>query len=251
MEPRALMTRRSALMLGAAALAASPARADATRACVVELFTSQGCSSCPPADEFMHELRAMKDVIALTFNVDYWDYLGWRDTLGSPVHSQRQYDYAKARGDMDVYTPQMIVDGGSHYVGSNRNSVMAAIRRSLGSMPSLWIPMSLAGTGSELQINVGVASLAKNRTEATVWLCSVAPEMSVTIEKGENAGKEIVYYNVVRKIVPAGMWVGEPVSLSLPKESLINPECKGGVALLQLGAQGRIIGAASWGVIAS
>lgn len=238
-------------MLGVAALAVRPAYAQAARPCIIELFTSQGCSSCPPADAFMSELRAMKDVIAVTYNVDYWDYLGWRDTLGSSAHSQRQYDYAKARGDMDVYTPQMIVDGGSHYVGSNKREIMAAIRRSLGSMPSLWIPMSLAGNDKEFTINVGVASLAKARTEATVWLAAIAPEIPVKIEKGENAGKDTVYYNVVRRVVPAGMWEGEPVSLTLPKESLAGPECKGGVALLQLGAQGRIIGAASWGSIAA
>src|SRR4051812_34592771 len=116
MEQGPLFTRRNVLVMGAAACAASSAHAATpSHPCVAELFTSQGCSSCPPADALVPELRAMPNVIVLTYNVDYWDYLGWRDTLGNPAHSQRQYDYAKSRGDMDVYTPQIIVDGGSHY----------------------------------------------------------------------------------------------------------------------------------------
>ncbi|CAN5382568.1 DUF1223 domain-containing protein [soil metagenome] len=236
------------MMGAAAALTARSASAAAERPCITELFTSQGCSSCPPADAFMTELRSMKDVIALTYNVDYWDYLGWRDTLASPAHSQRQYDYAKARGDMDVYTPQLIVDGGSHYVGSNKAEVMAAIRRSLASTPSLWVPMSLTGNSTEVAIEIG-ASSAKTNLAATVWLVSVAPEITVKIEKGENAGKDMIYYNVVRKLTPAGMWNGEAASLTMPREGVVSGDCKGGVALLQLGSQGHIIGASTWGAL--
>jgi hypothetical protein len=108
---------------------ARPAFAAIQRPVIVELFTSQGCSSCPPADAFLEELKAGPGVVALSYHVDYWDYLGWRDTLGSPEYSQRQYDYAKSRGDMNVYTPQTIINGGSHFVGSQKSKVSAGIAR--------------------------------------------------------------------------------------------------------------------------
>ncbi|MHA1189152.1 MAG: DUF1223 domain-containing protein, partial [Alphaproteobacteria bacterium] len=97
---------------------------------VVELFTSQGCSSCPPADKYVGDLVDREDVIALSLPVDYWDYLGWKDTLARPENTRRQYEYANARGDNRVYTPQIIVNGGEHFVGSSRKSVERSIRDS-------------------------------------------------------------------------------------------------------------------------
>src|SRR5437868_367863 len=149
------LTRRQVLALAAGAVATGATggvvRADTVRPAIVELFTSQGCSSCPPADAFMMEVRAMKDVVALTYNVDYWDYRGWRDTLASPENSKRQYKYAKARGDMDVYTPQMIIDGATHVVGSQKSAVIAAIKHSLSSPPPMWIPVSIHANDAEFQ----------------------------------------------------------------------------------------------------
>src|SRR5204863_1996025 len=141
---------RTVLALGAGLCAsgiASRLNAGPARPVIVELFTSQGCSSYPPADAFMAELKAVQGVIAMSFNVDYWDYLGWRDTLANPANSQRQYSYAKTRGDMDVYTPQIIVDGTTHFVGSNQAVIRAAIERSLNSSRSTWIPMAITSTG--------------------------------------------------------------------------------------------------------
>jgi hypothetical protein len=242
------ITRRKALGFGAAAaaaLVASPVSASvAKRPTIVELFTSQGCSSCPPADIFMEELSEIDGVIALSYNVDYWDYLGWRDTLGSPAHSQRQYDYAKARGDMDVYTPQMIVDGSSHYVGSEKAAVKAAIRRSMAGKSSLWVPLSFAAEDKEFVVDVAAHSPAPH---ATLWLLAVAPRVSVKIERGENAGRDMSYCNVTRKLVPAGLWKGEALNLRLPREGVMNADTKGCVVLLQSGNVGPIIGAATWG----
>jgi hypothetical protein len=214
---------------------------------VVELFTSQGCSSCPPADAFLQELAEMKRVVALTLNVDYWDYLGWRDTLANSAFSQRQYDYAKARGDMDVYTPQMIVDGGSHYVGSKKKSVLAAVSRSLELQPAVWIPLAIAGSTKEFTITVEGASAP----DATLWVMGIAPNCAVKIEKGENAGHDVVYRNVVRTLVPAGMWHGKALTAALPREGVLGDHGKGVVALLQQGSHGRILGAATWGAIAA
>jgi hypothetical protein len=242
------ITRREALGLGAAALTGGfsvPAEA-AKRPVVVELFTSQGCSSCPPADAFMEELKALPGVIALSINVDYWDYLGWHDTLADKAYSQRQYDYARSRGDMDVYTPQIVVDGITHYVGSNKSAVRAAIERSRAGTPAHWVPISLSGNDKEFIIEVDGRDKSP---EGTIWLMGIAPKISVKIERGENTGREITYYNVVRKLVPAGMWKGEPLTLRLPKSGLLTRECKGCVALLQTGDVGPVIGAASWGQI--
>lgn len=242
------MSRRSLLALGAGATAAGlcpGATQAAGRPVVVELFTSQGCSSCPPADAFMQELTAMKRVIALSFNVDYWDYLGWRDTLANASYSQRQYDYAKARGDMDVYTPQMIVDGGSHYVGSKKQSVLAAISRALEAEPPSWVPIAITGNTQEFTIDVPASS----SPGATLWVMGIAPTCKVKIEKGENAGHDIVYRNVVRTLVPAGKWRGKPLSVTLPREGVLGDHGKGVVALLQKGSVGHILGAATWGAV--
>jgi hypothetical protein len=240
------ITRRQALMLGAGMLAGTVGQARAEeRLSVVELYTSQGCNSCPPADAYMEELARQKGVLALTFNVDYWDYLGWRDTLGSKEFSQRQYDYAKSRGDMDVYTPQMIVDGRTHYVGSNRAAIDQALKRSAGAAPAQWVPIKLKE--SELEVEISVEGGGSGH--ATLWVMALAPRLEVAIEKGENAGKTIAYSNVVRKLVPAGMWHGSPFRVTQSKNALLTPECKGCVALLQSGHVGPIIGIGTWGEV--
>jgi len=221
------------------------ARAEtAARPAVLELFTSQGCSSCPAADAFMEDLAEMPGVISLSYNVDYWDYLGWRDTLATAANSQRQYDYAKARGDMDVYTPQVICDGQSHYVGSKRAAILAAIKRAWANAPANWVPMRIERHDDEFVIEAGAAPAAM--PNGTVWLMSVMPRTTVKIERGENAGKEITYYNVVRNLTPAGMWHGEKLSLNLPVNGVLKNCCTACVALLQTGSVGPVIGAARW-----
>ncbi|MGH6854069.1 MAG: DUF1223 domain-containing protein [Aestuariivirga sp.] len=239
------ISRRQVLALGAGVAAAclgAGANAGLPRPVVVELFTSQGCSSCPPADAFFKELRALPNVVALSYHVDYWDYLGWKDTLGSAACSQRQYDYARARGDMNVYTPQMIVDGRGHLVGSKRPAVLEAIRRAQG-LPK-GISLSLDYKGREMTIEIGSSTSAP---ESTVWLMPVIPKVAVKILRGENAGREIIYYNVVRTPMPAGMWSGEAKTLSLPKDAVLGSGVKGCVALLQQGKTGPILGSARWG----
>ena len=216
------------------------------RTVVVELFTSQGCSSCPPADAFLRDIKAMKGVVALSYHVDYWDYLGWKDTLGSPQFSQRQYDYAKTRGDGDVYTPQMIVDGRVHFVGSSRAKVLAAIGEAKAAPAGAG--MTLTDKGSELVVEIDAAAGA---SEAMVWLVPIVPRLPVKILKGENTGETIDYHNIVRQLMPAGMWHGKATTLALPKDSVITPECKGCVALLQHGKAGPILGVATWGEVSA
>ncbi len=234
-----LISRRAALAIGAGAFVAKFAHANQRRPVVVELFTSQGCSSCPPADALLEELKSSKSVVALSYHVDYWDYLGWKDTLGSPAFTRRQQDYASVRGDGDVYTPQMVIDGRAHAVGSNHASVNAAIAAALDNTA---IDMALKESGNELSIDIGAGE-----GEAMVWLIPIAPKISVKILKGENAGKEITYHNIVRQLVPAGMWHGKATTLTLPKDGVLTPEYKGCVAILQQGKAGPILGVATWG----
>ncbi len=244
-----VMSRRGVLALGAGAAVASltgKSAAGLPRQVVIELFTSQGCSSCPPADAFLGELRAMPNVVALSYHVDYWDYLGWKDTLGSAEFSQRQYDYARARRDMEVYTPQMIVEGRKHYVGSNRTVVLEAIRLAQAEPPG--VSVKLSEEGSELAVEIGSSSSAP---EATLWLMPIVPRVTVKIPKGENTGKDIAYYNVVRALVPAGMWSGEAKALILPKDAVLRPDCKGCVALLQPGKAGPVLGCGQWGEVSA
>jgi hypothetical protein len=247
MNDMRVISRRNALALGVGAAAfavSSPVRAG-TGFALVELFTSQGCSSCPPADAYMEELRHEKGVLALSYNVDYWDYLGWRDTLAAPEHSQRQYDYAKSRGDMDVYTPQAIVNGGNHFIGADRKKIAPAITTAQAASAS-WTPVTIAEKGSEISVSIAAG---KAPPEATVWFMAVAPSVKVKIDRGENSGKEIVYSNVVRKLLPMGMWDGADTKLTFKKDSVLTKDSKACVAIVQEGKAGRILGLGRWGEI--
>lgn len=241
------ITRRRCLALGAglgASLAAGGAQAAAPIDVVVELFSSQGCNSCPPGDRLLTELRDQPGVLALTLHVDYWDYLGWKDTLAGPDFSQRQYDYAKARGDMDVYTPQMIVNGQKQMVGSQRSEVFAVLEQS---RRKAWpVTVTVDDRGKELAVEVGAGT-----GEATLWVMPILDHVKVKIEKGEMAGREVAYTNVVRRLVPAAMWTGTATKVSLPKDGLLTPDSTGCVALLQSGKVGPVLGVAAWGRVTS
>ncbi len=224
---------------------AGPALAGKGGPTVVELFTSQGCSSCPPADAYMGELVKRPDIVALTLNVDYWDYLGWRDTLGSAEYSRRQRDYAAYRGDGQVYTPQMVIDGRHHVVGSRRGAVEQAIR----AVNHRNIPVSMKEADGQVIVDIGARPADYPAVEATVWVAMVVPEISVEIARGENTGRKISYFNVTRKLMPAGMWKGEAVRMALPKKDLFVDGATGCAALLQADGAGPILGAGSYGQI--
>jgi hypothetical protein len=243
-------TRRQTLALGAGAalsLLGSPLHGSTrVRPIVIELFTSQGCSSCPPADEFLKELRGIEGIIAISFHVDYWDHLGWRDTLSDRAYSERQYDYASRRGDSNIYTPQAIVNGKSYHVGSNKAAIKAAIRGAQTQPDAMWVPMAIENSGTEIAITVDAHESAP---ESTIWLIAIAPLISVKIERGENADRDIAYYNVVRKIVPAGKWAGAALKRVFPISAVSTIDTKAFLALLQVGSVGSVIGSASWGKV--
>jgi hypothetical protein len=242
MKHSSQISRRDALSIGAAAIA-SPFLATRTQAAsdtpvLVELFTSQGCSSCPAADKLAATLTG---ATVVSFNVDYWDYLGWRDTLAKPEYTQRQMDYAKSRGDNDVYTPQMIIDGASHAVGSNQASVTNAI--STAYKAQVKVPMTLSANDMELIVDLGAGEAVG---EATLWLMAIAPTVLVKVEHGENSGRDISYHNVVRKLVPAGMWNGQSAKLTFPRSAIITDDVKMCLAVLQKGKVGQVLGMAKW-----
>lgn len=211
---------------------------------VVELFTSQGCSSCPPADKVLGELSGRDDVIAVSFNVDYWDYLGWRDTLGSPAHTKRQRLYAANRGTRQVYTPQMIINGHLDVVGSRRQQVHATIRKE--AVKTAHVPVAITADKETINIDIGDSPSSDLAVKATLWILITTPTVAVPIKRGENHGRNITYHNVVRQLVPAGMWGGKAKKITLPKDGLNLTPHQDCVALLQIGTVGRVIGAARY-----
>lgn len=209
---------------------------------VVELFTSQGCYSCPPADAFLGELTKRDDVIALTLPVDYWDYLGWKDTFGSPAHSKRQRDYALRRGDRQVYTPQMVFNGRRHAVGSRRNAVFNAMQEEAQVTPGRQVKVTLKSDGKSIMVSTGAYAGSGEAPDATIWLLLSSKAETVAIKRGENRGKTLTYYNVVRQMVPIGKWNGEATEVELPKSDLMEGY-DGCTAILQVNGAGEILGA--------
>lgn len=212
---------------------------------VIELFTSQGCSSCPPADELMGKLATRSDVIALSYSVDYWDYLGWKDTLASHSNTERQRAYAIARGDGQIYTPQAVVNGVAHAVGSRDDEIEAAIRATADEAARINAPVALREDGKDLVVEIGAAPAGSQDKQGTVWLASVTGKAEITIKRGENAGRSVVYHNVVRKLTPIGTWSGQAASYRVPMHDLMSDSADGCAVLVQAGEAGPIIGAAA------
>ncbi len=227
----------SVLAAATFAAAAHGAVADQTAPTVIELFTSQGCSSCPPADELVGELGRRSDIIALSYNVDYWDYIGWRDTFATAVATKRQKDYGRAFGQRYVYTPQLVIAGRSQRVGSDRLAVAMAIdeakRRS-----ALDLTVSRSDDG---QFRVRIPA---GEGRGDVWLVRFDSEREVAVEGGENAGKTLRYYNVVRDIRRIGEWTGRPLDIRLAAAELQEGGLDGCAVLVQAPNAGPILGAA-------
>jgi hypothetical protein len=179
---------------------------------VLELFTSQGCSSCPPADRILGRLARDPDTLALSFPVDYWDYIGWKDTLAAPSHSARQKAYASANGTGEVYTPQVIVNGLTDVVGSDVAAIEQAERETDKRGGVLSVPLSVAERDGRIHVAIGAAEGATPRA-AGVYLVAFASSRTVAIQRGENAGETLTYANVVRAMTRIGEWSGAPVEL--------------------------------------
>ncbi|MBV9065859.1 MAG: DUF1223 domain-containing protein, partial [Methylobacteriaceae bacterium] len=203
------------------------ARAEPVRG-VVELFTSQGCSSCPPADRYLAELAKDESLVVLSWPVDYWDYIGWKDTFASPAFTARQKAYASARRDDQVYTPQAVIDGVTHAVGNDRDRVQDALD---GQRKTLSCEMTLADRDGKIAIDVAPKGNASG--SATLWLLRVLRTANVAIGRGENKGRSITYTNVVREAIPLGQWTGGAAHFEASRPKLAEGEAL--VALLQTG----------------
>src|SRR5579862_7400290 len=207
--------------LGVCAIVAiiRPAAAAEPRA-VVELFTSQGCSSCPPADKVIGDLAKDPGVIALSMPIDYWDYLGWKDTLADSRFSARQKAYSLMRGDRDVYTPQAVVNGEAHVIGSDRIGIERAIGATMKNDGVMSVPVSMKLSGGHITVSVADSSKAPVAQHGEVWICSISKAVPISIGRGENRGREITYHNVVRNLLKVGDWNGSSGSWTVPLENI-------------------------------
>jgi len=211
----------------------------------IELFTSQGCSSCPPADKLIGELSRDPALVTLSLAIDYWDYLGWKDTLASAGHSARQRAYARARGDRQVYTPQIVVNGATHVLGSDRTAVERAITATDRNAAIMSVPILISMGGSNLNVKVG--AVEKAHAAGEVWLCPLAKSVRVEIGRGENHGRMITYHNVVRGWVKLGDWTGTESNWSMPLASIEATDIDAAAVMVQEGTHekpGIILGAA-------
>jgi hypothetical protein len=214
-----------------------PAQAD-PRA-VVELFTSQGCSSCPPADKILGELAKDPSVIALSMPIDYWDYLGWKDTLADARFSARQKAYSQVRGDREVYTPQVVVNGSAHVIGSDRAGIESAIdttRRAEGVMS---VPVTMTQSGKEINVSVAASGDDAAAMHGEVWICSVSKSVPISIGRGENGGRQVTYHNVVRNLLKVGDWNGTAGSWTVSLESISREGVDAAVVYVQDGSRGK------------
>lgn len=214
---------------------------------VVELFTSQGCHSCPPADKVLADLANEGEVIALGYHVDYWDYLGWKDTLGSAEYTERQYGYARTFTERSVYTPQAVVNGRLHLNGADRRAIDSHIRRMAPDGKGLPIEINVEETADSLVIQAGYGNAAE-LGDAHLVLVYFDQAKDVKIDRGENRGKTITYANIVTGIQTAGMWHGDAVRFELPMSEISKRGNGGCAVLLQVvgkdGSPGAILGAA-------
>jgi hypothetical protein len=222
------------LAIAGLGVAAGPSRAaDGAHPEVVELFQSQGCSSCPPANANVMALSARPDILALSFGVTYWDALGWKDTFASPRFTARQYDYAKGLGHSGVFTPQVVVNGRRDGIGVDR-----------GELQSLLLAADRGDVGPAISIRARAVTVSAARTAraADVWLVRYDPRIvQVSIKRGENGGKALPHKNVVRELRRIGRWTGAAVTLSIPP--VADPALRTAI-LVQAPGGGPILGAA-------
>jgi hypothetical protein len=233
--------------LGVCAIIAIIRPAHADPRAVIELFTSQGCSSCPPADKIIGELAKDPSVIALSLPIDYWDYLGWKDTLADARFSARQKAYSQVRGDREVYTPQVVVNGSMHVIGSDREGIEEAIGITRNADGVMSVPVTMTVAGKQINVSVAASGKGPAAMHGEVWICAVSKAVSISIGRGENRGREITYHNVVRNLLKVGDWNGSPGSWSVPLENISREGVDAAAVFVQNGNRdkpGAMLGAA-------
>ena len=226
--------------LGALLFAPAGQAGETREPIMVELFTSQGCSSCPQADALLGELQARHDVVAVSFNIDYWDYIGWRDTLASHENTLRQQAYARVLSSHQVYTPEMVIDGDENVAGNQRDSALQLIEKCKHEDIAERVPVTLRLAGDDVDIAIG----GGQHRDATVWMAHTVASRSVEIGRGENRGRTVTYHNVVRSFAAVGKWSGDALSLRLPAKGQPGENSDGVVVWVQAGEMGQILGVA-------
>ena len=210
---------------------------------VLELFTSQGCSSCPKADAMLDEMSKRPDVVALAYHVDYWDYIGWEDTFGAKENSDLQRDYAQSWGSSRIFTPQLVVNGKGGLVGSKRDAVNSALGGA-----NLPLDVKLVAVADDM-LQVSVPG-KPGQADAMIWLVTFLDRADVAIERGENEGKNFAYTQIVTGRQVLGMWKADAgAELTLPLAEVLTGRSNGAAILIQEdrdGLPGPIIGAASF-----
>lgn len=184
---------------------------------VIELFTSQGCYSCPPADELVGEFSRDDTVLAISRHVTYWDYLGWKDSFGMKANTERQYAYARMLRERQVYTPQAVINGQAHAVGSRKDKILEVVEKVSAGKNGLVVPVDVT-VGSD-SVNIQVANMAEAE-DATLYIMSMKSSQTVEIPKGENAGKTLTYYNVLHDVQALGMVKASGLNVQFPISEL-------------------------------
>ncbi len=235
----------SAVIAALAGSLIAPSAARAEPRAVVELFTSQGCSSCPAADKLLGELAHDPSLVVLSLPIDYWDYLGWKDTLADPRNTARQRAYAHERGDRQVYTPQVVVNGSVHALGSDKSAIEQAVAQSRRSAAPLALTVKL--TAADDKVTVSIPAGAGEHRVGEIWACTIAKAVPVAVGRGENHGRTITYHNVVRHWVKLADWTGKAETLTLPLGDLKRDGADAVAVLVQGGSRekpGAMLGAA-------
>jgi len=240
-----MKSRRIALSFAVvASTLAAAATVSAEPRGVIELFTSQGCSSCPAADKVAGELARDPSLVVMSLAIDYWDYLGWKDTLALPGHTNRQRAYSKVRGDREVYTPQVVVNGVTHVIGSDKQAIETAVAQTHTQPGMLSVPVNLAIADNQIAVSVPAAA---NTAKGEIWLCPITRSVPVEIARGENSGHTITYTNVVRRWVKLGEWTGSARNYKVPVSDVTSVGGDAVAVVVQAGpkeAPGNMIGAA-------
>ncbi|MGB0748860.1 MAG: DUF1223 domain-containing protein [Magnetospiraceae bacterium] len=219
----------------------SPAlAADGAKKVVVELFTSQGCAACPQADAFLGELAQRHDVLPLSLHVTYWDYVGWQDPFAQTAFTERQQAYAKALGERTVYTPQLVVAGTDHVIGSEREAVRALIDKA-SATGDLFPPLVLDRKADMLRVTLGPAA-EPQPARADVMLVAYSQRKETVIDRGENRGRTIVNTNVVRNLTQLGQWEGAETSFRVNLED-VAADADAVAVFIQRASLGPVLGA--------
>ena len=243
---RTLLSRRQSLAIGSAAAAGTiasgltpgAARSVSEGPWAIELFTSQGCSSCPPSDAYLGRLARRPDIVALSFHVDYWDYIGWKDAFATRDTTERQRAYARVLKQRYVYTPEMVVDGFAHDTGRDRSAIEALLTEAQRRSSKRATPELSLATGGPLSIKL--APFALDEGPADVTLAIYDRRHATPVASGENQGRMLENFNIVRRLEVLGQWSGSPASWSV-EDAGLQPGL-GAAVIVQGADHGPVIG---------